>query len=172
MPHSRVLAGHPWVFANECVGAAARRPRYGAVVECRDRTGAASATGMYSSKSQIVWRRSQPGPASPSTRPTCAPRFGDGPGAAGRGWADFKRLVLVASPTTCPGVVVGPVRRHARRPAPDPRDGAAQSAPDQATCWPSLAAAGGDHLSSQRREHPEARGPAQRGAHALGLGLR
>jgi len=54
--NSRVLAGHPWVFANECVEllpAAAD----GQVVECRDAKGRFLGTGIYNSKSQIVWRR-------------------------------------------------------------------------------------------------------------------
>ncbi len=52
----RVLAGHPWVFANE-VEALLPVEHDGSVVECRDRTGRFIGTGIYNSKSQIVWRR-------------------------------------------------------------------------------------------------------------------
>jgi len=54
--NSRVLAGHPWVFANECVELLPAA-HDGEVVECRDRTGRFLGTGIYNSKSQIVWRR-------------------------------------------------------------------------------------------------------------------
>jgi 23S rRNA (cytosine1962-C5)-methyltransferase len=53
---SRVLTGHPWVFANECE-ALLPVEHDGEVVECRDRTGRFLGTGIYNSKSQIVWRR-------------------------------------------------------------------------------------------------------------------
>ena len=53
---SRVLTGHPWVFANECE-ALLPAVHDGEVVECRDRTGRFLGTGIYNSKSQIVWRR-------------------------------------------------------------------------------------------------------------------
>jgi 23S rRNA (cytosine1962-C5)-methyltransferase len=53
---SRVLAGHPWVFANECE-ALLPGELDGEVVECRDRTGRFLGSGIYNSKSQIVWRR-------------------------------------------------------------------------------------------------------------------
>lgn len=52
----RVLAGHPWVFANE-VETLLPAEHDGAVVECRDRAGRFLGTGIYNSKSQIVWRR-------------------------------------------------------------------------------------------------------------------
>jgi 23S rRNA (cytosine1962-C5)-methyltransferase len=52
----RVLAGHPWVFANE-VEALLPAEHDGDVVECRDRNGRMLGTGIYNSKSQIVWRR-------------------------------------------------------------------------------------------------------------------
>jgi 23S rRNA (cytosine1962-C5)-methyltransferase len=52
----RVLAGHPWVFANE-VEALLPAEQDGAVVECRDRAGRFLGTGICNSKSQIVWRR-------------------------------------------------------------------------------------------------------------------
>jgi 23S rRNA (cytosine1962-C5)-methyltransferase len=54
--NSRVLAGHPWVFANECE-ALLPVELDGAVVECRDRTGRFLGSGIYNGKSQIVWRR-------------------------------------------------------------------------------------------------------------------
>src|SRR5882672_6776778 len=53
---SRVLGGHPWVFANECE-ALLPSEHDGEVVECRDRTGRLIGTGICNSKSQIVWRR-------------------------------------------------------------------------------------------------------------------
>jgi 23S rRNA (cytosine1962-C5)-methyltransferase len=53
---SRTLGGHPWVFANE-VEALLPPEHDGEVVECRDRTGRFIGTGIYNSKSQIVWRR-------------------------------------------------------------------------------------------------------------------
>ncbi len=53
---SRVLDGHPWVFANECE-ALLPGEHDGEVVECRDRTNRFLGTGIYNSKSQIVWRR-------------------------------------------------------------------------------------------------------------------
>lgn len=52
----RVVQGHPWVFANEIeslIGA----EHDGTAIECRDRTGRFIGTGIYNSKSQIVWRR-------------------------------------------------------------------------------------------------------------------
>ena len=53
---ARVLAGHPWVFGNEVE--ALLPPEFdGEVVECRDRTGRMLGSGIYNSKSQIVWRR-------------------------------------------------------------------------------------------------------------------
>ena len=53
---SRVLDGHPWVFGNECE-ALLPAAHDGAVVECRDRAGRFLGSGIYNSKSQIVWRR-------------------------------------------------------------------------------------------------------------------
>ena len=52
----RVLAGHPWIFANE-VEALLPAEHDGSVVECRDRAGRFIGTGLYNSRSQIVWRR-------------------------------------------------------------------------------------------------------------------
>jgi 23S rRNA (cytosine1962-C5)-methyltransferase len=53
---SRVLSGHPWVFANE-VEALLSPDHDGKVVECRDRAGRFLGSGIYNSKSQIIWRR-------------------------------------------------------------------------------------------------------------------
>lgn len=53
---SRVLSGHPWVFANE-VEALLPAANDGKVVDCRDRGGRFLGSGIYNSKSQIVWRR-------------------------------------------------------------------------------------------------------------------
>jgi 23S rRNA (cytosine1962-C5)-methyltransferase len=52
----RVLAGHPWVFANE-VEALLPDGHDGEVVECRDRADRFLGSGIYNSRSQIVWRR-------------------------------------------------------------------------------------------------------------------
>jgi 23S rRNA (cytosine1962-C5)-methyltransferase len=52
----RVLGGHPWVFANE-VEALLPAELDGEVVECRDRADRFLGSGIYNSKSQIVWRR-------------------------------------------------------------------------------------------------------------------
>ncbi|MBI3884593.1 MAG: class I SAM-dependent rRNA methyltransferase [Opitutae bacterium] len=54
--NSRVLTGHPWVFVNE-VEAVLPPEHDGEVVECRDRAGRFLGTGIYNSKSQIIWRR-------------------------------------------------------------------------------------------------------------------
>jgi 23S rRNA (cytosine1962-C5)-methyltransferase len=54
--NARVLTGHPWVFANE-VEALLPAEHDGGVVECRDRNGRMMGTGIYNSRSQIVWRR-------------------------------------------------------------------------------------------------------------------
>ena len=53
---ARVLHGHPWVFANE-VEALLPAEHDGAVVECRDRSGRFLGSGLYNSRSQIIWRR-------------------------------------------------------------------------------------------------------------------
>ncbi|MBS0663271.1 MAG: class I SAM-dependent rRNA methyltransferase [Verrucomicrobia bacterium] len=52
----RVLAGHPWVFANE-VEALLPAEHDGEVVECRDRSDRFLGSGIYNSRSQIIWRR-------------------------------------------------------------------------------------------------------------------
>lgn len=54
--NSRVLAGHPWVFGNECEQLLPAE-NDGEVVECRDAKGRFLGTGIYNSKSQIIWRR-------------------------------------------------------------------------------------------------------------------
>jgi 23S rRNA (cytosine1962-C5)-methyltransferase len=53
---SRVSNGHPWVFGNE-VESLLPAELDGEVVECRDRNGRFLGSGIYNSKSQIVWRR-------------------------------------------------------------------------------------------------------------------
>jgi 23S rRNA (cytosine1962-C5)-methyltransferase len=54
--NSRVLSGHPWVFGNECEQMLPAE-HDGEVVECRDARGRFLGTGIYNSKSQIIWRR-------------------------------------------------------------------------------------------------------------------
>jgi 23S rRNA (cytosine1962-C5)-methyltransferase len=54
--NARILAGHPWVFANE-VEALLPAAHDGEVVECRDRRGRFLGTGLYNSRSQIIFRR-------------------------------------------------------------------------------------------------------------------
>ena len=54
--NARVLRGHPWVFANEVVELPPGE-HDGEVVECRDPRGRFLGTGIYNSRSQIVWRR-------------------------------------------------------------------------------------------------------------------
>jgi 23S rRNA (cytosine1962-C5)-methyltransferase len=52
----RVLQGHPWVFGNEVEETLA--PEFeGEAVACRDSRGRSLGTGIYNSRSQIVWRR-------------------------------------------------------------------------------------------------------------------
>ena len=100
--NSRVLAGHPWVFANECE-ALLPAEHDGEVVECRDRTGRFLGTGIYNSKSQIVWRRLSRDRVAldeawlrPALERAVASRAGLG---------DFKRLVWSES-DDLPGIVV------------------------------------------------------------------
>jgi len=98
---SRVLGGHPWVFANECE-ALLPAEHDGEVVECRDRTGRFLGTGIYNSRSQIVWRRlSRERIALDETYLRVALER-----ALGRrtGMGDFKRLVWSES-DDLPGVV-------------------------------------------------------------------
>ncbi len=54
--NARILTGHPWVFANE-VEALLPAEHDGEVVECRDRKGRLLGSGLYNSRSQIVFRR-------------------------------------------------------------------------------------------------------------------
>jgi 23S rRNA (cytosine1962-C5)-methyltransferase len=54
--NARILTGHPWVFANE-VEALLPAVHDGEVVECRDRKGRFIGSGIYNSRSQIVFRR-------------------------------------------------------------------------------------------------------------------
>lgn len=100
--NARVLRGHPWVFANECE-ALLSAGHDGEVVECRDRTNRLLGTGIYNSKSQIVWRRLG------RERVTLDEAYLRGAlkAAIGRrvGMGDFKRLVWSES-DDLPGVVV------------------------------------------------------------------
>jgi 23S rRNA (cytosine1962-C5)-methyltransferase len=52
----RAVHGHPWVFVNE-IETPLPAQHDGEVVECRDRTNRLIGTGIYNSKSQIIWRR-------------------------------------------------------------------------------------------------------------------
>jgi 23S rRNA (cytosine1962-C5)-methyltransferase len=99
---SRVLTGHPWVFANECE-ALLPAEHDGEVVECRDRTGRFLGTGIYNSKSQIVWRRLS---RDRVTLDEAYLRAALEKALARRaGMGDFKRLVWSES-DDLPGVVV------------------------------------------------------------------
>ncbi len=53
---ARVLTGHPWVFVNE-IEAPLPGEHDGEVVECRDRNNRLLGTGIYNSRSQIIWRK-------------------------------------------------------------------------------------------------------------------
>lgn len=53
---ARVLRGHPWVFANEVTDLLPAESD-GEIVECRDSRGRFLGSGIYNSRSQIVWRR-------------------------------------------------------------------------------------------------------------------
>ncbi len=53
---ARALRGHPWVFGNE-VEVLAPAVHDGEAVECRDARGRFLGSGIYNSRSQIVWRR-------------------------------------------------------------------------------------------------------------------
>lgn len=54
--HARATQGHPWVYANEVQKLLA--PEFdGQAVTCRDGKGFLLGTGIYNSRSQIVWRR-------------------------------------------------------------------------------------------------------------------
>jgi len=54
--NARVLHGHPWIFVNE-VAELLPAELDGEVVECREARGRFLGTGIYNSRSQIVWRR-------------------------------------------------------------------------------------------------------------------
>ncbi|HWA27094.1 MAG TPA: class I SAM-dependent rRNA methyltransferase [Lacunisphaera sp.] len=100
--NSRVLGGHPWVFANECE-ASLPAEHDGEVVECRDRTGRFLGTGIYNSKSQIVWRRFS---RERITLDEAYLRAALGRALARRsGMGNFKRLVWSES-DDLPGIVV------------------------------------------------------------------
>jgi 23S rRNA (cytosine1962-C5)-methyltransferase len=99
---SRVLAGHPWVFANECVELLPPA-QDGEVVECRDARGRFLGTGIYNSKSQIVWRRLS---RERTALDEVYLRAALGQALARRaGLGEFKRLVWSES-DDLPGVVV------------------------------------------------------------------
>jgi 23S rRNA (cytosine1962-C5)-methyltransferase len=53
---ARIMSGHPWVFANE-VEALLPAECDGEVVECRDRNHRFLGSGIYNSRSQIIYRR-------------------------------------------------------------------------------------------------------------------
>ncbi len=53
---ARALHGHPWIFGNE-VEAVLPPECDGTTVECRDARGRFMGSGIYNSRSQIVWRR-------------------------------------------------------------------------------------------------------------------
>ena len=100
--NSRVLAGHPWVFGNECEQLLPIAYD-GEVVECRDAKGRFLGTGIYNSKSQIVWRRLSRDRVvldEPYLRGALQRAL-----ARREGAGDFKRLVWSES-DDLPGVVV------------------------------------------------------------------
>jgi 23S rRNA (cytosine1962-C5)-methyltransferase len=98
----RVLAGHPWVFANE-VEALLPAELDGEVVECRDRTGRFLGSGIYNSRSQIVWRRLSRDRVELDA--ACLRGALERAVARRSGMGDFKRLVWSES-DDLPGVVV------------------------------------------------------------------
>ncbi len=106
--NSRVLAGHPWVFGNECEQMLPAE-HDGDVVECRDAKGRFLGTGIYNSKSQIVWRRLSrerivlDGAYLRGTLSRAVMRRGAGPGDGNKYM--FHRLVWSES-DDLPGVVV------------------------------------------------------------------
>jgi 23S rRNA (cytosine1962-C5)-methyltransferase len=126
--NARVLHGHPWIFANE-VTELLPAASDGEVVECRDPHGRFLGSGIYNSRSQIIWRRlsrervaldgdwlrealrraisrRDPG-AETEGSGAAAPGSGGLPQAAGRtaGPEEFRRLVWSES-DDLPGVVV------------------------------------------------------------------
>ena len=107
---SRVLSGHPWVFANE-VEALLPGSNDGGVVECRDRAGRFLGSGIYNSKSQIIWRRLS------TQRATLDEAYlrlalskaiarRDTPAAAAKPVAPLHRRVVWSESDDLPGVVV------------------------------------------------------------------
>ena len=129
MPHSlrlkanttaRSLHGHPWVFVNE-VTELLPAEFDGEVVECREPRGRFLGTGIYNSRSQIVWRRLsrervvldeawlRGALQRAIARRNCPGVVGDEPGGAGPAAAGlpsrFARLVWSES-DDLPGVVV------------------------------------------------------------------
>lgn len=98
---ARVLNGHPWVFGNEAE-ALLPSEHDGGVVECRDRTGRLLGTGIYNSKSQIVWRKLARGHVNLD-----ADHFRVAIGRAiGRRGADTVRRLVWSESDDLPGVVV------------------------------------------------------------------
>jgi 23S rRNA (cytosine1962-C5)-methyltransferase len=98
--NSRVLTGHPWVFANE-VEAPLPAECDGEVVECRDRMGRMLGTGICNGRSQIVWRRLS------RERVALDEAYLDGAiqrAVARRAPGDFRRLIWSES-DDLPGVV-------------------------------------------------------------------
>ena len=55
--HNRVIDGHPWVFAGEIIPPAPGEFKDGDAVELRDPKDRVLGSGLYNSKSQIIWRR-------------------------------------------------------------------------------------------------------------------
>jgi len=115
--NARVLRGHPWVFANE-VTALLPAEHDGEVVECRDGHGRLLGTGIYNSRSQIVWRSLSRGRvaldeaflrgalAAAVARRDAAPRLpGSSSPVSGEPAPQFRRLVWSES-DDLPGVVV------------------------------------------------------------------
>jgi len=99
---ARVRSGHPWVFGNECEQLLPVE-NDGGVVECRDAKGRFLGTGIYNSKSQIVWRRLSRDRVELDgayLRKALQAAF-----ARREGLGDFKRLVWSES-DDLPGVVV------------------------------------------------------------------
>ncbi len=103
---ARVLHGHPWVFVNE-VEAPLPAAFDGEVVECRDRAGRPLGSGIYNSRSQIIWRRFA------RERATLDQGYFDGAvarakarrDALGSPWSEVRRLVW-SEADDLPGVVV------------------------------------------------------------------
>ena len=130
--NSRVLSGHPWVFANE-VEAPLPPECDGEVVECRDRTGRLLGTGICNGRSQIVWRRlSRERVVLDAAYP--AARWSGRSRARGARAVPAPRLVGVGRSAGRRG---GPVWRRAGGPDPDAGDGEALGA-RSATCFAEL----------------------------------